>query len=94
MAAWRAMNPCATTRLSKGLRGTGRRDRGALEQRRLRAGRLFAKGMRPAEVARELGVSRQAATVWYHAWQEEGVRGLRQAERAGRPPVLTAKELR
>jgi transposase len=87
------MNPRSTTRSSKGSRGTGRRDRGALEQRRLRAGRLFAKGMRPAEVARELGVSRQAATVWFRTWQGEGVKGLRQAERTGRPPVLTTKEL-
>jgi len=87
------MNPRSTTRSSKGSRGTGRRNRGAAEQRRLRAARLFAKGMRPAEVARELGVSRQAATIWYHAWQEEGVKSLRQAERTGRPPELTAKEL-
>ena len=87
------MNPRSTTRSSTGSRWTERRDRGALEQRRLRAGRLFAKGVRPAEAARQLGVSRQAATVWHHAWQEEGVRGLRQAERTGRPPVLTAKEL-
>jgi putative transposase len=49
--------------------------------------------MRPAEVARELKVSRQSATVWHRAWQEEGVRGLRQAERAGRPGLLTTKEL-
>jgi transposase len=49
--------------------------------------------MRPAEVARELGVSRQRATVWRHARQEEGIGGLRQAERAGRPALLTTKEL-
>ena len=55
---------------------------------------MFAKGMRrPAEVAREQGVSRQRATAWRHAWEEAGVRGLRQAERAGRPPLLTTKEL-
>jgi hypothetical protein len=65
------MNPRPTTRSSTGSCGTGSRDRGALEQRRLQAARLFAKDMRPAQVARELGVSRQAATVWYHAWQEE-----------------------
>jgi transposase len=59
----------------------------------LGAARLFAKSMRPAEVARELGVSRQAATVWHHAWQEEGVRGLRQAQRTGRAPVLSTVEL-
>ena len=87
------MNLRFTTRSSKGSRGTRRRDRGALEQRRLRAARLFAEDMRPTEVARELGVSRQSTTVWHRAWQEEGVRGLRQAERAGRPALLTAREL-
>jgi len=69
-------------------------DRTALERRRLQAARLFAKGVRPAEVARQLGVSRQSATAWHQAWREEGVRGLRKAERTGRPPRLTAKELK
>lgn len=83
------MNPRSSTRSSKGWRGVGRRDRGALEQRRLRAARLFAKGMRPTEVARELGISRQSATVWHRVSREGGVL----AERAGRPPLLTTKEL-
>ena len=87
------MNPRSSTRSGKGSRRVGRRDRGALEQRRLQAARLFAKGKRPAEVARELEVSRQSATVWYHAWEAEGVAGLRQAERAGRPPDLSTNEL-
>jgi len=90
------MGPGSSTRSTKGSRGVGGRrvDRGALEQRRLRAARLFAKGVRPAEVARELGVSRQSATAWHQAWKEEGVRGLRQAERTGRPPLLTDQELK
>ena len=90
------MGPSSSTRSTTGLRGVGGRrvDRGALEQRRLRAARLFAKGVRPAEVARELGVSRQSATAWHQAWKEEGVRGLRQAERTGRPPRLTNQELK
>jgi transposase len=90
------MGPSSSTRSTKGSRGVGGRrvDRGALEQRRLRAARLFAKGVRPAEVARELGVSRQSATAWHQAWKEEGVRGLRQAERTGRPPLLTDQELK
>ena len=64
-----------------------------MEQRRLQAAPLFAKGKRPVEVARELGVSRQSATVWRHTWEAEGVAGLRQAERVGRRPLLTSEEL-
>ena len=59
-----------------------------MEQRRLQAALLFTKGKRPAEVARELGVSRQSATVWHRAWQADGVPGLHHAERAGRPALL------
>ena len=76
------------------MRGRRPSDREALEERRLQAARLFAKGLRPAEVARRLGVSRQSTSVWHRAWEAEGTRGLKQAERAGRPPLLTAKELR
>ncbi len=89
------MSPRLSTRSNKGSAGTGRRpgDRDALESRRLQAGQLFKEGVRPAEVARRLGVSRQNATVWYHAWEAEGKRGLRKAERAGRPPRLSARQL-
>jgi len=47
-----------------GMRGRRPADREALEERRLQAARLFAKGLRPAEVARHLGVSRQSTSVW------------------------------
>src|SRR5437016_1000686 len=90
------MNPRSTTRSRKGSVGGGRSpaDRAALEQRRLRAARLFARGVPPAEVARQLEVSKQSATTWHHAWEEEGVGGLKQAERTGRLPLLTDKELK
>ncbi len=44
---------------NKGSPGMGRRrpDREVLEERRLQAARLFAKGVHPAEVARQLGCS-------------------------------------
>ena len=77
-----------------GMRGRRPADRKALEERRLQAARLFAKGLHPAEVARQLGVSRQSTSVWFRAWKAEGNRGLKRAERAGRPPLLTEKELR
>jgi transposase len=42
-----------------------RRDLQALEQRRLRAGRRFARGASQAQVAVEFGVSRQTTSRWY-----------------------------
>jgi hypothetical protein len=63
-------------------RAGARRDVEALERRRLKAARLLHHGGWPAEVARRLGVPRQAVT-------QEGRRGLRRAPRAGRPPKLT-----
>jgi transposase-like protein len=61
-------------------------DREVLEQWRLEAGRLFRQGVWPAEVARRLGVSRQTATVWHHAWQESGIKGPPEGG-DDRPPV-------
>src|SRR5262249_53249464 len=74
-----------------GMRGRRPADRKALEERGLQAARLFAKGLHPAEVARQLGVSRQSTSVWFRAWEAEGNQGLKGAERAGRPPLLTEK---
>src|SRR5216683_4151932 len=68
-------------------RGT-RRDFAALEARRMDAARLFARKVSQNEVARRLGVSVAAAHRWFHAWQEQGRRGLKAAGRAGRKPRL------
>jgi transposase len=54
------------------------------------AGRLFADGLSPAEVGRRLGVSRQAATRWHHAWRADPATGLRGAGGTGRPRKLSA----
>ena len=71
-----------------------RRDFAGLEERRMQAATLFRTGYRPAEVARQLGVSCTSASRWYLAWQQEGVRGLRAAGRAGRRPRLDARQWR
>jgi len=65
-----------------------------LEKRRLEAGRLFAKGIRPAEVARQLGVSREAASQWHKCWREHGRAGLKSKRKPGRPAELTARQKR
>ena len=64
------------------------------EKRRLKAGRMFARGIHAAEVARRLGVSRQSASRWHGLWKEQGLRGLRSTGPVGRPPELDAKHKR
>lgn len=46
------------------------------EARRLTAAGLFEQGVRQAEVARLLGVSRQAVSQWRAAWGADGAQGL------------------
>src|SRR5215207_2156489 len=70
------------------------RDLKALEQRRLKAARLFAHGTSQAKVARALGVSAQTASRWHARWQQGGARALRAPARQGRPPKLTPVQLR
>lgn len=71
-----------------------RRNFPALEARRLRAARLFAKGARQADAVHRLRVSRQTASRWYQAWRRDGEAGLRGAGRAGRKPRLDAAALK
>jgi transposase len=47
------------------------RDFEALEQRRLKAAQLLGNGMRQAEVARALGVSRQSVSTWAKALKRD-----------------------
>lgn len=55
---------------------------------------MFRRGVPQAEVARQLGVSRESAHRWYHAWREGGLRALQAAKRPGRPPLLSPADLR
>src|SRR5438128_6890761 len=70
-----------------------RRDFAALEARRYKAARLFARGQSQAAVARTLGATRAAAHRWFHAWQDEGRIALKGPGRARRKPRLEAPEL-
>jgi hypothetical protein len=45
-------------------RPAAQRERDRLQARRLRAAELFAAGVRQAEVARRLGVTAQAMSIW------------------------------
>lgn len=87
----------SSPRLSNGSQGRSttrpRRDRAALESRRRRAAALFRKGIPQADVARALEVSRQSVSRWYEQWRQGGDAALKQAARAGRPPLLSAAQL-
>ena len=68
-------------------------ERAALEARRLQAAELFAQGRTQAEVAHELGVSRQSAHVWHTRFQEGGVDALRSRGPTGPDPKLSTGDL-
>jgi len=70
-----------------------RRDLKAMEERRMRAADLFRKGVIPAEVARQLGVSHQIVSDWRKVWRQGGRTALRGKGRAGRRPKLSTSQL-
>jgi transposase len=70
------------------------RDFAALEQRRREAATLLQRGLHAAEVARRVGVTRQSVSRWQATLREHGRAGLRRAKHAGRPPALTAADLK
>jgi transposase len=65
-----------------------------LERRRLRAARLLNGGTHPAEVARQVGASRQSVMRWERALKQDGVQGLQRAETPGRPGRLSEAQLK
>jgi transposase len=54
---------------------------------------LFAQGRSQAEVARQLGVSAQAVSVWHGRFTRGGVDALRSRGPSGPDPKLSAAEL-
>jgi transposase len=68
------------------------RDHAKLEQRRLQAGKLFAKGHSAPAVARRLGIARQVAYRWKTAWENGGRAALASKGPAGPKPKLTVKQ--
>jgi transposase len=68
-------------------------ERAAREARRLRAADLFAQGRSQAKVARDLGVSRQAVSVWHTRFTEGGLDALRSRGPTGPDPKLSDVQL-
>src|SRR5579863_7936839 len=71
-----------------------KRDLEQLEQRRLKAAKLFDQGLSQAEVSRQLNVHRQSVSRWHQAWKEQGAKALKKAGRVGRKPRLQPAQLR
>jgi len=71
-----------------------RRDFSELERRRMEAAQLLRQGVPQAEVARQVGVHRQSVSRWAQQLEDKGLRGLKQAGRAGRKPELSGEDLR
>jgi transposase len=69
-----------------------KRDFTALEERRMKAAALLEKGVHQAEVARQVGASREAVRQWDNLRKKKGLSGLKKAGRAGRKPRLQAKQ--
>jgi transposase len=74
-------------------RPAAQRERERLQARRLRAAELFAGGVRQAEIAHQLGVSRQAVGLWDTAWQTGGTQALRSRGATGPSPRLSDQQL-
>lgn len=68
-------------------------DQSALQKRRLKAVRLFEKGIAPSEVARRLGVHRQSAGRWRMEWLAGGDKALESKGRIGRKSELSPEQL-
>jgi transposase-like protein len=70
-----------------------KRDLEAIEARRIQGARLLKRKVAQAEVARRLGVSRQAVSVWARQLSEvNGAVGKLKAKALGRPPRLDAEQ--
>jgi transposase len=68
-------------------------ERASRQGRRLAAAELFAQGVRPAEVARRLGVSKQSTTRWHAAWKGGGAVALASKGSSGVKPRLSDADL-
>lgn len=68
------------------------RDHGAMEERRLKAAKLFEQGKGPSAVARVFKVRRQSAHEWLRRWRDGGTAALRSSGAAGPKRKLTTAQ--
>ncbi len=73
---------------------TGKRDHEVMEKRRLEGMSLLADGISQSEVARRVGVSRQAVSKWMAAKQMGGMKALVSKGKPGRKTAPTPSEMK
>ena len=77
-----------------GLQDEIRRSEESRYDHRLHGVLLVAQGMTCPEVARLLGDSRRTVEYWVHRFEAEGLAGLREGERPGRPRRLSEQQFK
>jgi transposase len=77
-----------------GLQDEIRRSEESRYDHRLHGVLLVAQGMTCPEVARLLGDAPRSVEYWVRGFEEEGLAGLREGERSGRPRRLDDQQLR
>lgn len=81
-----------TEHSAKELRLAARRTKDTWQARRLLAIALVLKGASRTEAARAAGMERQTLRDWVIRYNEEGIEGLRDRPRSGRPPRLSPEQ--
>ncbi len=76
-----------------GLQDEIRRSAESRYDHRLHGVLLVAQGMSCPQVARLLGDAPRTVENWVHRFEEEGLAGLVEGERSGRPPRLSEEQL-
>ena len=77
-----------------GLQDEIRRSEESRYDHRLHGVLLVAQGMTCPEVAQLLGDSRRTVEYWVHRFEAEGLAGLREGQRPGRPSRLSDQQLK
>ncbi len=75
------------------LRGAARRTKDGYQARRLLALALVLDGASRKAAARAAGMDRQTLRDWVHRYNAEGIEGLCDRARSGRPPRLSKARL-
>lgn len=85
--------PITTGRTPAELRALARRGRDGRVSARLLALANALDGMSRDQAARAAGMDRQTLRDWVHRYNAEGIAGLNDAPRSGRPPVLSEGQI-